>query len=282
MNDEYYKGKSDAVKWLDAVVQDAAASVDVQVSSRVTSVGSDQNPYYKIRLPARVILALVETDFRRAQEERARAIAADKAAAATDPKVAKPPTDPVRYLVIRRIWSDHSLSVLIDRSVSTVKADAARRAFLAEGRDIVWAVIDSGIDSTHVHFSHLGTLDVTLPVRHYDFTISKDADDQNKGATAVVDEFGHGTHVAGIIAGEVRREQRSQVVALRTPTRRRVSRSRPSTNRSPRSAGWRRMQAGEHESARRRGHRRGQQHHRRHRPTSSTINGHGRNLRSTA
>src|SRR6266576_2181587 len=44
VNDEYYKGKAEAVKWLDSVVQDAAASVHLQVSSRVTSVGGDQNP----------------------------------------------------------------------------------------------------------------------------------------------------------------------------------------------------------------------------------------------
>ena len=41
----------------------------------------------------------------------------------------------------------------IDRSAPTVKADAAWRAYDARGRGIVWAVIDSGIDACHPHFS---------------------------------------------------------------------------------------------------------------------------------
>ena len=43
----------------------------------------------------------------------------------------------------------------IDRSAPTVKADAAWRSYDARGRGIVWAVIDSGIDACHPHFSAL-------------------------------------------------------------------------------------------------------------------------------
>jgi serine protease AprX len=195
VNDEYYQGKLEAATWLDRLVKEAGESVGRPVSSVVTPIGSDQNPYYKVRLLPAVILELVEADYRRALAEQKSALEREKATSDTTAKPVRAPLQLVRYLLIRRIWKDHALLPLIDRSVSTVKADAARRAFLAEGRDIVWAVIDSGIDGTHLHFQSLRTLDVTLPLQHCDFTTN--ADDKS----ALVDKFGHGTHVAGIIAG---------------------------------------------------------------------------------
>jgi serine protease AprX len=45
---------------------------------------------------------------------------------------------------IYRIWPDFEFEALITKSISTVKADAARNAFGALGEGIVWAVIDSG------------------------------------------------------------------------------------------------------------------------------------------
>ncbi len=60
----------------------------------------------------------------------------------------RPPT-------IFRVWPDYRLHPQIDRSAPTVKADAAWRSYDARGRGIVWAVIDSGIDACHPHFSQL-------------------------------------------------------------------------------------------------------------------------------
>jgi hypothetical protein len=57
--------------------------------------------------------------------------------------------------VIFRVWPDYTLEPQIDRSAPTVKADAAWRSYDARGRGIVWAVIDSGIDACHPHFSAL-------------------------------------------------------------------------------------------------------------------------------
>ena len=57
--------------------------------------------------------------------------------------------------VIFRVWPDYTLEPQIDRSAPTVKADAAWRSYDARGRGIVWAVIDSGIDACHPHFSTL-------------------------------------------------------------------------------------------------------------------------------
>jgi serine protease AprX len=99
---------------------------------------------------------------------------------------------------IYRIWPDFEAFAFITKSVSTVKADAARSSFSATGEDIVWAVIDSGIDEHHPHFVKHQNLKLTLPLRHFDFSI-----DEGTERTALIDEAGHGTHVAGIIAGEI-------------------------------------------------------------------------------
>lgn len=106
---------------------------------------------------------------------------------------------------IYRIWEDSEIDVSITRSASTVKADAAQRAFSALGAGIVWAVLDSGIDGRHPHFKPdarapwgpVNNLDIDLPLTHVDFTPGG----TNSEQTALTDNFGHGTHVAGIIAG---------------------------------------------------------------------------------
>ena len=122
-----------------------------------------------------------------------------------------PPTNPAPYRAMYRIWENFSVHPLIDRSISTVKADAARRAFLAEGKDIVWAVIDSGVDRMHEHFKDAATLDVKLPLKHFDFTVREGEEEQ-----PLVDKFGHGTHVAGIIAGGVLAPREPKLVAVRS------------------------------------------------------------------
>ena len=106
------------------------------------------------------------------------------------------PTGPVVY----RIWEDTDVSTSLTSSVATIKADAAQRAFQALGENIVWAVLDSGIQGTHPHFQPADSpagpfknLENDQPLQHVDFTPLANG--------ALIDEFGHGTHVAGIIAG---------------------------------------------------------------------------------
>ena len=128
--------------------------------------------------------------------------------------------------IIYKVWPDFPVEALIDRSTTTVKADAAIRAYEANGANIVWAVIDSGIDGTHIHFGpgpdgtgpnkFCNTLyDSSVAKLHRDFTgagVPDPANYQDKLAdyqaaltqniqSALMDQFGHGTHVAGIIAG---------------------------------------------------------------------------------
>jgi serine protease AprX len=107
---------------------------------------------------------------------------------------------------IYRIWQDTVIQCLITNSLSTVKADAAHAAFNAEGNGIVWAVIDSGIDRNHPHFAYWKNL-TSLPgaITHKDFS-GEFLDDP------LLDDFGHGTHVAGIIAGQMLAPENPQAV----------------------------------------------------------------------
>ncbi len=103
---------------------------------------------------------------------------------------------------IFRVWEDTTVKALITKSIATVKADAAQIAYSALGKGIVWAVLDSGIDGTHPHFVRHQNLTLKRPLRHRDFTnasVAQNATDDDPGA--LVDAFGHGTHVAGIMAG---------------------------------------------------------------------------------
>jgi len=121
---------------------------------------------------------------------------------------------------IFRVWPDYTLTPQIDRSAPTVKADAAWRSYDARGRNIVWAVIDSGIDASHPHFAGLelgaegrgeDQLKGLTSGLHRDFSYLVNPDDPARpagsndpppsNATALQDDAGHGTHVAGIISG---------------------------------------------------------------------------------
>ena len=97
--------------------------------------------------------------------------------------------------VVYRVWPDFPVQPRIDRSGTTVKADAALRSYNAEGRGVVWAVLDSGIDQQHPHFKQYRTLLGEVEHLHRDFT-----QPDGKG-DPLADGMGHGTHVAGIIAG---------------------------------------------------------------------------------
>src|ERR1017187_4664814 len=111
---------------------------------------------------------------------------------------------------IFHIWPDFIVSAQIWKSVATVKADACRRAFAATGKGIVWAVLDSGIDGNHPPFAKHATLkDLPAPVKHMDFTADPPAE-----LDLPVDDYGHGTHVAGIIAGELEATSPTPPIAI--------------------------------------------------------------------
>jgi subtilisin family serine protease len=98
---------------------------------------------------------------------------------------------------IYRIWPDFEVERQISKSIVTIKADAVRNAFNALGEGIVWAVMDSGVDRAHPHFQKYSNLQLPAELAHEDFATPNGTSD-----SACVDFYGHGTHVAGIIAGE--------------------------------------------------------------------------------
>lgn len=116
--------------------------------------------------------------------------------AAQDRSQRPPQHDDGSHHAVHMISLDHEIERCLTNSIRTVKADAAQRAFNALGQGIVWAVLDSGVDESHPHFSENKNLKELDPLTHLDYT----ADDPAKGQP-LVDVCGHGTHVAGIIAG---------------------------------------------------------------------------------
>ncbi len=101
-------------------------------------------------------------------------------------------TEHPRARAIFKVWDSPLIGPLTTKSIRTVKADAAQTAFSASGLGIVWAVMDSGIDQNHPHFHGFENLKLDLPLDHKSFV----------GMDPLSDPFGHGTHVAGIIAGQ--------------------------------------------------------------------------------
>ena len=150
---------------LEALRQRAPAAVGPSVENREST-----HPYVFATLSGYAILALVDLDRNPITEHRS----------------------------IYRVWEDSKVNALITESIATVKADAAHVAYSATGRSIVWAVLDSGVDRTHPHFAHFANLENVEPLEHRDFS-----GHPHGHPAAVEDAAGHGTHVAGIIAGSM-------------------------------------------------------------------------------
>jgi subtilisin family serine protease len=64
-------------------------------------------------------------------------------------------------------------------------------------RGITGAVLDSGIQAHHPHFTLFDTLKVARPLVHRAFPPRRP---DGTASSPLQDEFGHGTHIAGVIA----------------------------------------------------------------------------------
>ena len=99
-------------------------------------------------------------------------------------------------LNVYAVWRSAEKRKLISRSLAPIKVDAARASYKAEGAGVTWAVLDTGARFDHPHFLTNNTIIEVL-----DCTTNAaqpvPITDAEKS-----DRDGHGTHVAGIVAGE--------------------------------------------------------------------------------
>ncbi|WP_411831815.1 S8 family serine peptidase [Pseudoxanthomonas mexicana] len=108
-----------------------------------------------------------------------------------------------RALSFKRLWRDAGKRALLHQSPGVVHADAAQVSYRARGNRIGWAVLDTGIAASHPHFHQRGKRD--LVAAQWDCTVRgkpKKLVRADGAAFSGLDGNGHGTHVAGIIAGQ--------------------------------------------------------------------------------
>ena len=192
LNLDYPGGRAGAMQWVVDALNELVPPLTATEAHRAAGLNADQQPknqysqqYLFVRLEAAVIEALVVRD----QQHND----------ATPRPAAQGPAGPK---AIYHIWPDFEIKPLLNKSLATVKGDAAHASYAAVGSGIVWAVLDSGIDATHPHFATYRNLELSLPLRHADFTgTSAAAGGVGAADPALQDGTGHGTHVAGIIAG---------------------------------------------------------------------------------
>jgi subtilisin family serine protease len=217
LNLDYYTGREKAKKWVEDNIPKAIKRVlrdTVDVEQKVRSRTKYSEQYVFARMEARALLELVKMDKDAAQKklglaqdvslsggQQSKNNKATPATPAIDDGQHK--KDLYKFHAIHHVWPDFRIHSCITQSVATVKADAALSSFSAAGKGITWAVMDSGINADHAHFKLHNNIDRNSDL-HIDLTDTEDLQDEKNGA--LTDAFGHGTHVAGIIAGEQRSE----------------------------------------------------------------------------
>jgi subtilisin family serine protease len=104
-----------------------------------------------------------------------------------------------RRFNVYAVWRSAAKKKLLHRSRGVLQADAARQSYHATGSRICWAVLDTGVRSAHPHF---------VGARGQRSRISAIFDCTKRGEPRRLeqdeDRDGHGSHVAGIIAGTSR------------------------------------------------------------------------------
>ena len=108
-----------------------------------------------------------------------------------------------KQLQIQRIWKNLSKRALIAQSSGTVQARPAHLGYGAKGKGVTWAVLDTGIAAQHPHFRRADGKNAVI--EQWDCTRPGDPVLHKPGQKSFdsLDRNGHGTHVAGIIAGGV-------------------------------------------------------------------------------
>ena len=92
---------------------------------------------------------------------------------------------------VKRVHFDRPVETLLGRSSITVGAKTVQALMGFDGKGIGVAVIDSGVTPSHDDLRYAGSTTQRV-TKFVDFV---------NGQTARYDDWGHGTHVAGIVAG---------------------------------------------------------------------------------
>jgi len=220
VNLDYGEGREAGRTWIREAIKNAIAAIapsdgEQGVREKKTDLS---NQYIFARLSGKVIREVVRLDVERADKEAKTAKKPPQPKKRGKTSVQAGAAAPVyRFRAIYRIWPDFKISPCITKSIATVKADAAQTSFCAHGIDITWAIMDSGIDANHPHFVRHSNIDPASPL-HADFTDTPNV--PSGGNAALIDRFGHGTHVAGIVAGEqVADGTKAQAQKMRAVTR---------------------------------------------------------------
>jgi subtilisin family serine protease len=102
---------------------------------------------------------------------------------------------------VYRVLRNARKRALLDQSINVLQCATAHRGYNSLGQGITWAVLDTGIDPLHPHFGH-GTACSNIG-RVFDCLKPGAVTEWHpkSRSRAGVDGNGHGTHVAGIIAG---------------------------------------------------------------------------------
>lgn len=95
-------------------------------------------------------------------------------------------------LAVSRVWRDSQKFALLNQSVDTIQVRTANLGYRALGQKIMWAVLDTGVNAKHPHFE-----------THANIKASWDCTQPGAPKAGGADGNGHGSHVAGIIAGEL-------------------------------------------------------------------------------
>lgn len=108
--------------------------------------------------------------------------------------------------IIYRVWKNEARRPCLDQSVPRIYGDPALTNIQPKtyGEGITWAVIDSGINPDHPHFTlsaRPGETPTSLIESRWNCCELKDVVPDALSGT-LADPSGHGTHVAGIIAGQ--------------------------------------------------------------------------------
>jgi subtilisin family serine protease len=99
---------------------------------------------------------------------------------------------------VYRVFRNARKRALLDQSINVLQCSTAHRGYDSKGQGIHWAVLDTGIDPRHPHFAAAENVAAVYDcLKPGDIRAWNGDEDSDIG----YDGNGHGTHVAGIIAG---------------------------------------------------------------------------------